>query len=330
MKAFVIGDIHLADKPPSLRTETYTEDVLDKVRWCSLQAASTGCDFVLQLGDVFHIKSPYRTSHALVQAAHDALTAGGLEVVIVAGNHDMQHDRLESIPSQPLGSLARMEGVTLLEGWHPEFPVYGIPYLADWGDLDKWLPPFVDGYDEHSDVQVNTLKEAFQSTLRVPLVATHAPLFPPGQEPPYDYLEPYFWALGQKRGAVAYGHIHDPHGTYEEGGVLFANFGAISRGSLHAETLKRKPQASVYDFELGEFIAVPIPHRPVEEVFRLDIHEATQEKKAQMAAFLEELGSDILVATTIEKVLHDLDSMGLPPKTLAAARELVEEAYAKS
>lgn len=319
MKTMVIGDIHVADKPPSVRTETYAEDILAKVAWCSVEAYTRGCDFILQLGDIFHIKSPYRNSHGLVQATHEALTRGGLEVVCVAGNHDMMHDRLDSIPSQPLGSLSRMEGVTLLEGWHEKFPVYGIPYLADWSTVRDWLDPFamVGG-------------TAHLPTGTIPLVATHAPIFPPGQEPIYDSIDPADWAEMQYRlSACAYGHIHDPHGAYKVGNVTFANFGAISRGSLHSETLKRKPQVAVYDFTTGEFEAVPVPHKPVEEVFRMDLHEATVSKKHHMASFLEGLGSDTLELTTIEKVLHDLDGMGLAPATSTVARELVEEAYAQ-
>ena len=314
MKAMVIGDVHLADKPPSVRTETYAQDILDKLGWLSVEAYSRGCDFVLQLGDIFHIKSPYRNSHWLVQSAHEALYRGGLEVVVVAGNHDLMHDRLESLPSQPLGALAKMEGVTLLEGWHKEFPVFGIPYLADWAQLPYWLEEFAEGQYR---VPVG----------HAPLVATHAPLFPSGQEPIYDYLDPEDWAALQKYGSVSYGHIHDPHGVYDVAGVQFANFGAISRGSLHAETLKRKPQAAIYDFTTGKYEAVPVPHKPADEVFRLAEHAEKVTKEAHLASFLTGLGDTSLEVTTIEKVLDDLSHMGLDEKTSAVARELVEEAY---
>lgn len=323
MKCMVIGDVHLADKPPSVRTETYAQDILDKLGWLSVEAYTRGCDFVLQLGDIFHIKSPYRNSHWLVQAAHEALYRGGLEVVVIAGNHDLMHDRLESIPSQPLGALAKMEGVTLLEGWHDKFPVFGVPYLADWSTL----PDRLKGYTEEAWERAKSPKGPFDSSVGRPLVATHAPLFPPGQEPIYDYLDPQDWASLQTHGSVSYGHIHDPHGVYDVGGVRFANFGAISRGSLHAETLKRKPQAAIYDFATGEYEAVPVPHKPAEEVFRLVEQGAKVEKQAHLASFLTGLGETALEVTTIEKVLDDITHMGLSEKTSAIARELVEEAY---
>ena len=316
MKAMIVGDVHLADKPPSIRTETYTTDILDKVSWISQEAYRQGCDFILQLGDMFHIKSPYRNSHALVIEAHEALIKGGLPVLLVPGNHDIQNDRLASIASQPLGALARMEGIRLVIGWDEKFSVFGIPYLQDWTTLPERLMEYSEGLDPDSAVN--------------PLIATHAPIFPPGETPPYDYIDPTDIAeLLPAGGTVSYGHIHDPHGVYEVGGVTFANFGAISRGSLHAETLKRKPQVAVYDFLTGTYEAVPVPHKPAEEVFRLELHEAEKSKEAHLAAFLATLDSDTLELTTVEKVLDDLDKLDLTPEAREVAKELVEKAYAE-
>lgn len=317
MKCMVIGDVHLADKPPSVRTETYAQDILDKLAWLSVEAHTRGCDFVLQLGDIFHIKSPYRNSHWLVQSAHEALYRGGLPVVLVAGNHDIMHDRLESIPSQPLGALAKMDGMMLLSGWHPEYPLFGIPYLSDWATfLPEWLSGYRKGFGERGEGSV-------------PLIATHAPLFPPGEAPIYDSIDPADWADLQRWGSVSYGHIHDPHGTYTVDGVQFANFGAISRGSLHAETLKRKPQAAVYDFATGQYEVIGVPHKPAEEVFRLVEHGQKVAKEKNLAAFLEGIDGKTLEVTSVEKVIDDISQMGLSPETSAVARELVEEAYAK-
>ena len=316
MKCIVIGDVHIADRGPSIRTDDYKQHILNKLTWISTYAAENGFEFILQLGDMFHLKAPSRNSHELVQDTHDAITKGGLPVVMIAGNHDIMHDRLESIPSQPLGSLSRMSGITLIEEWHSAYPVYGIPYLANWEDLPKWMGNW------HSQYKARTEQGEF-----VPLVATHAPLFPPGEEPIYDSILPSDWATLQKYGSVSYGHIHDPHGVYIVGGVQFANFGAISRGSLHIETLKRKPQVASYDFSTGKYEAIPVPHLPAEEVFQLEAHQAEVQKKKNLATFLEGLGDGKLEVTSVEKVLADLDAMDLSEQTRDAAKELVEKAY---
>jgi DNA repair exonuclease SbcCD nuclease subunit len=46
---------------------------------------------------VFHIKTPTRNSHALVQRTGEVLTSAGLPVLIVPGNHDLSNDRLDSL-----------------------------------------------------------------------------------------------------------------------------------------------------------------------------------------------------------------------------------------
>jgi hypothetical protein len=210
-----------------------------------------------------------------------------------------------------------MSGIHLLEGWHTEYPVFGIPYLADWNTLQERL-----------DIYNTTLGNV--STLYgdvIPLVATHAPLFPPGEAPIYESIDPADWAKLQYKGSVSYGHIHDPHGVYTVGGVQFANFGAISRGSLHIETLKRKPQVASYDFSTGTYEAIPVPHLPAEEVFQLETHEAEVQKKKNLATFLDGLGDGKLEVTSVEKVLADLDDMDLSPTTRDIAKDLVEKAY---
>ena len=241
MRALAIGDIHLADRPPSIRTETYTQDILDKIEHATQIAVEQKCEAIVCAGDVFHIKSASRNSHALVQRTGEVLRKAGLPVLIVPGNHDLQQDRLDSLRKQPLGTLAKMQGIDLLIGPHPEFPLFGLPYLHDWQAL---LVPWMKKYRAWADEQKG---EDFDFW---PLMVTHAPIFPPGEEPPYEFISADQWAgLMEGKGDVYSGHIHDPHGAYRVGGVWFCNMGAISRGSLHEKTLKRVPRVSIWDSE---------------------------------------------------------------------------------
>ena len=70
-------------------------------------------------------------------------------------------------------------------------------------------------------------------------------------------------------GSVFYGHVHEPHGVYEAGGVTFCNNGALSRGSLHEYNLTRQVGCTLWDSETGEFEFVPLDAKPASEVFRL-------------------------------------------------------------
>lgn len=308
MRALILGDLHLSDRPPSLRTETYAQDVLTKVEWVSKAAARLHCDVLIQAGDVFHIKSPSRTSHWLVQQAADALRAGGLPVLIVPGNHDMQHDRLDSLERQPLGALAKMRGIDLLVGRHPDLPVTGIPFLQFWTDLSTWLK----AYD------------------RSTLLVTHAPIMPPGTTVPYDVIPAEDWADMMGEGAVAYGHIHDNHGTYSVGDVLFSNQGALSRGSLHEATLKREPAVAVWDASDRTFTRVEVPHKSAVEVFRLSEKAVEDERTLRLDDFLESVESTSLKHLTVEEVLARLEMMSVPDETLKEVREIIEDVVSRT
>lgn len=240
MKILTIGDIHVSDVPPSLRTPTYTEDILKKIEAAVGFAKALSVAAIVCAGDVFHIKTPTRNSHALVQRLAQILTSADIPVWIVPGNHDMSNDRIDSLSRQPLGTLALTDGIDLLIGPHETLPIFGLPYLHDWqGELPKWMARYKAWANEK---KVEDMDFA-------PLMVTHAPLFPPGETPPYEFIDAADWAEMMEVGCVYSGHIHDPHGAYKVGGVWFCNMGAISRGSLHEKTMKRVPRVSIWDSE---------------------------------------------------------------------------------
>lgn len=300
MKILCIGDVHLSDTPPSIRTDSYTDDVLDKLAFCVNLAQAQGCQLIIQAGDMFHIKTPSRNSHSLVQRTAHVLTSAQIPVLIVPGNHDMTHDRLDSLRKQPLGTLAKVSGIDLLIGPHPEWPVFGIPFLQDWAELPKWM-------------------DAFKKSGK-PFLATHAPIFPKGEDPIYDYISAPDWAsLMGGSGFCLYGHIHDIHGVYNEGGVTFCNQGAISRGSLHEKTLNRDLSVSIWDSETGDFTVHPISFKPPEAVFRLVEKSGGDFREAMVQDFVSKAGSTTLVGINMEEVISYAHSQELS----VPARELV-------
>lgn len=310
MKALLIGDVHLSNIPPSIRTNTYAEDILDKLRFCVSYANDNNIDVVVQLGDMWHLKSSSKTSHALVQATAAVFSEFKGRVLIVPGNHDLSQDRLESISKQPLGTLALASNIELIDGYDEETGIYSIPYLDD--------------FDEFR----SRLSEVPRSAT---LVATHASIFPPGFHPPYPHMNAD--ELDPKETPVAYGHIHDPHGFYVTGYIehisersWFCNNGAISRGSLHEETVKRKPKVTIFDSKANgcPFTSVDVPHKPAEEVFRLEQHIAQQETTKRLDAFLETLEGTQLTSLSLEEVLASATTADLTPEAKKELAEILE------
>lgn len=292
MRIALIGDVHLADSPPSIRTETYRDDILAKLRFIATDAAERDVDCVVGLGDMFHIKAPHRTSHRLVTLAAEALTAQKssglpLPVLLVDGNHDVQNARsdLDSLAGQPLGVLTQIKPISLLRGPMAagDTLLFGIPWVEPLTKDDHAVmeEPMIDL--EEAVLRYNH-SEAYPTGINRLAIATHASIFPDHLTPPYEHIHASDYAallpdsVKEMDTTVAYGHIHDPHGVYEAGGVRFINNGAISRGSLHTETLKRKPVYTILETKTGETEVIDIPHKPAHEVFMLTKHELTKDK----------------------------------------------------
>lgn len=321
MRALLIGDVHLADRPPSIRTESYADDIFAKlaqtveiVKAANINASrARNINAVVFAGDLFHVKTPSRTSHALVQRLADVVKAYPCPVHIVPGNHDIQHDRLESLDRQPLGVLFKAGAHLLIGQVPPELNsmLFGIPWLFDWkaelpGHMRRWRA---------GDAR---------------LMVTHAPIVPPGETRPYEYIDAEDWAVEMGRpGFVYYGHMHDVHGTYEVGGTWFCNQGALSRGSLHEESLQRQPAVTTWDSSTGEFTRIEIEHRPIREVFRLAEREVEDEQADRLDQFLLSVEETKLEAFSIEAVLAHVDELDLSPRTREVIRAVLEEAMSR-
>ena len=314
-----VNDIHATRRPPSSCTDSYWPDLADLLAQTTVIAAARAVSGVIYAGDVFHHKAPSRTDHGLVQDLICLVKAYPCPVWIVPGNHDIQHDRLDSIEStQPLGVLLRTCAQPL-EGWDgpdedSRFDLYGVPWQQQWSQ------------QRVHEVLADWRRETYGCSL----VATHAPVYPPGQEPGYEGAEftPASWwadAMGNQ-GYLLYGHIHEPHGVWQHEGVTFCNFGALSRGSLDEYNLHRQVGVAVWDTgkagpEAFEF--VPLDARPAEEVFRLRQHEEAKAVQRHLDLFLSGVDAVTLGLLSVESVIAHIREGGHDVRVVRLAEELL-------
>lgn len=277
-------------------------------------------DLVIWAGDVFHIKAPSRTSHALVQQAADVIRSYGRPTLIVPGNHDVQHDRLESLPLQPLGTLYKAGAIELVGDIKLTTPsgvhrVFGIPWLYDW---EKDLPAYFDEWKKSE----------------APLLVTHAPIVRPGNRPPFFVIDAKDWAEGMGRpGDVYWGHMHDPDGWFPLGDFSFCNQGAISRGSLHESTLRRKPAVTLYESNSAEqaetFMRAELSHLPADKVFRLDLKSIEDDRVEKLDAFLSSVEKTELEGLSVEQVVAHVETLEVSSRTKDLVKELLEDVMSK-
>lgn len=316
-----VNDIHARKRPPSSCTDSYWPDLLGLLDQCVQVARSREVSAMVLAGDIFDHKAPSRTDHAVVRGLKEHLLwPAPCPVLAVVGNHDMQNDRIESVTeTQPLGVLEGPGGLRLLEGWggydaDARLDLYGVPWQQQWSQqrvhevLDDWR----------------------QDTYGCSLVVTHAPIYPPGQEPHYEGAEftPASWwaeAMGNQ-GYLLYGHIHEPHGVWQHEGVTFCNYGALSRGSLDEYNVKRQVGVTIWDTEAPPeraFEFVPLDARPADEVFRLRRHAEVKGTQHRLDLFLSGVDAVTLGLLNVETVIAHIREGGHPVPVVDLAEELL-------
>jgi len=315
----VVGDVHLSVKPPGQRTETYQQDILDKLQFIVDKSLEFKVDGIIFNGDLLHVKTPSRTSFELVQATHEILKA--VPCYFTIGNHDIQNNRLDSLPQQPLGALTRMNNMHLMNGPVGGLPVYSIPYMVE-DDAAKNLPKVF------RKIETWRKKNKYDSVI----ISSHLTIFPVGQKPPYDYIAADDYAnLLVTKGftyLLANGHIHDIQGeSYPLDGykhIKYVNYGSVSRGSLTSENLKKQPVFYTYDTVTEDLQVFDIPVKPAEQVFKLDSAGAVKERKASMTNFLDSLQSDAVEVTSVSQVVDSARSSGVESSVVNQVEQLLE------
>lgn len=315
-KILCVGDIHAMDRPPANATESYMDDIIEMLRWTIDYAAEQGIEVIVWAGDIFHHKSPSRTSHALVlrliEIIHYARSKG-VEIWAVTGNHDISNDVLESARTkQPLAVLYKA-GLKELVGWHPELPLFGVPWRQDWttNDDSAWegFAAWRSALGLDNDVEPPMMEGPA-------LAVTHAPIYPPGEAEKqlFDLVptrgEKGISAAMGNQGFLYYGHIHEDHGVFEVEDVTYANMGAISRGSLHEYNLEREIKVAVWEVEgeHAEFTEVVVPHKPASEVFKLAKAMEEKAERLSLDQFLSEVGSVQLDISSTASVIEHIKS----------------------
>lgn len=319
-KIVCVGDIHVSDRPPANAADSYTDDTIVMLKWVADYAKSIDADAVVWAGDIFHHKAPGRNSHELVLKMIDVVKYHEVPLWCVTGNHDVSNGIIELVRErQPLGVLYEA-GLNELVGWHPTLPLFGIPWRESWtepGDSVKAL----DGWRDDSE--------------RVPdrsLVVTHAPIYPPyeASKQLFDLVDTSELsdAMGNE-GFLYYGHIHEDHGIWEDGGVTFANMGAISRGSLHEYNLTRKIKVAVWEDRAlettPEFTEVDVPHRPASEALKVVDARIEKQSKMSLDAFLTAVGHSTLdISNTGSVIEHIQGRTDVPVRVKKRAIEILE------
>ena len=308
-------DWHLADSPPAMRIDEYTETAFKKVAQLRTFCEKTGADICLIGGDVFHVKTSSKVRHALVARVIKELQKFPCPVWSIVGNHDISHNNLITLPEKPLGVVFNSGALHMLQD-EVFVSKDGVRVRIIGQHFDPKIGP------GHFD----TLKKGEEDWL---LAAYHGYANLNGESYPGEFtfkyedlspLAPDDWYLG---------HWHIDQGVEEIDDKNFVNVGALMRGALNLENISRKPKAvlAVYTKTARRIVELPLVVQPSNEVFDLRKKERTDREHVLINNFIENLRTEAAAPDDTEnEVALRVKGLTLETKVRSKVISLLEEA----
>jgi len=268
MKILLLSDIHFLTKTPSGRIDDIFETQMDKfTQICNIYSLNN-CEVFLQAGDFFDSCNP---SFKLMSKVIDLLQSFGINILCVAGQHDLYMHSLKSIDKTALSVLESAgvikilnnEGVELV---HTGFKIKGCSY----GDeIPKANPRF-----------------RGKQVLVIHKLISDRKIFP-GQEvitPSKFVKDNPGWDL------ILCGDYHY-HFFEKVGRTTILNTGCMTRKTLSDMDLNLEPCIYIWNVDTNSFKRVPLKVKPVEEVFDLSKKGKIQDKNIYLDKFVADLKS---------------------------------------
>jgi DNA repair protein SbcD/Mre11 len=290
-------DIHISDSNPRSRVDNFKESIYDKLEQLRSASIKLKADAILLSGDLFNLKKPAHNSHALNRELVEIFSKFKCPRYMIAGNHDLFGNNLDSLSSQPLGVLFQdgtlknlapkinvtkkdIQGVTqeIITKKDLKVSLVGIPYIEDLDLTKLHIPP-----KEDCQIQI--------CLMHVYAGPQSGSVF---KERLYGYNE--LSKLGPD--IFVLGHYHLDQGIQTVDGKTFINIGSISRGALSEENLNHHPKIGYIKIclEKGKISVItdafPLKIKPAEEVFDLKKRETEKNEFVEIQNFVERLAEE--------------------------------------
>lgn len=275
-------DVHLAVDSPQSRTDNWADTVMGKLRQVGRIARQEQAVAVIDGGDFFHVKSPTRTPHALVERIAQLHTEYPCPVYACIGNHDCKYGDYTFLNEQPLGVLFSSGVFKRLYDKHEAFfsdeeitvRVVGIPYHGTQYDMTRF-ENIKKGDEDYLVVVAHVLASK-----------TGGSMFESEDIVGYKDLaglDPQIWMFG---------HWHKDQGIEEIApGKHVINIGSLTRGTLSQDDLERTPSVAILNFtKQGVKIRKQaLDIKPVSEVFDLEKKEKAEVRETAMEMFVDSI-----------------------------------------
>lgn len=302
MKIVWRTDVHMADQGPRSRLDNWPAMVLDKLSQVRDIALARNAVAILDGGDFFHIKSPSRNSHELINmvAAHHAPYP--IPVYSTPGNHDSVYGDYAFLEQQPLGVLFNTGVFKRCYDEHEAvFTEYDPKdvHQQGFGDpvVDILASPLkvrVVGVPYHGSTydraRFRAIKKGDEDIL---ICVAHVLASPKGGTmfEGEDILK-YSELLDFAPDVFMFGHWHKDQGVTVIGDKTIVNIGSLTRGSLSQDEILRQPACAVLTLERGKPVEVEVVRLKVgapEDVFDVDGRNRQVTQQVEIEAFVNRI-----------------------------------------
>ncbi len=317
-------DPHVKDTPPISRSDDYASAILGKIEKIRDMCVDQKVDGVFVGGDVFDVKNSARTTHGLVVRCINLFSSFPCPVYTLVGNHDIFHDQLSTLDKQPLGVVFAKGDAVLIRLSENSFQAGPVRFVG----YDYQIPEKIDvsHFDRPKDGE------------DVQIAFTHHNLVPSGTKFWDEAAIPYGDFKDISPDIVINGHLHSPPGgnIVVKDGKTFVNPGALSRGSLTIDDVKRPVQALIIEYpdrsgigvEHVTLTLVDLEATPAEEVFYIERKERELENSQKMAEFVENL-TDTIENSSERDTVQLLEEIEMSSEVRASVEKYLNRAKEK-
>lgn len=311
-----ITDLHLSAVPPGKRSADYEDQMFDKldfVRNLSL-ARNAVC---LCGGDIFHVKGP--KSHANSLRMINRLIALIKQYPLgkwysCIGNHDIQYDRMDTVPNQPIGVLIESDVCHPLN-FHPVI----------FTNNDQSVKVLVESFDYAGGSETHA---AIKAAGRRPEGIDYRIGIIHASGGPGDSRESFGeWMIGYNHlqhedfDLMLWGHDHGRIETMSVGNITHVHLGALSRAALTETEINRKISVPIISFtsEKASIKEVEVPVLPAEQIFRKEdkIIEKIDEDTTEVKQFFSAM-SESVEGITSGNPIEVIEALCVTDKTLSS------------
>jgi len=287
------ADFHFCDNSPASRIDDYTESLFDKLEQIYNLCVKIKAAFLLIPGDLFHVKTASKNSHRLTQRlikVFKRFQENGCRIICIPGNHDLSFSSISSLEKQPLGVLASSEVISLLSKEDTPWSSHSIYATVEdltlrfvgnaFGDINENSLETVNFEKGITEDYLICLAHVFAGPLRVNFFGNMTL----GYRDMLDFGPDIF----------IFGHMHKDQGIQQIKEKHFVNVGAVARGSIAEDDVKRKPKIAVLQIskDMIKGISISLKVKPASEVFDLKSKKQEDQRSKEINTFIEMMSKE--------------------------------------